>query len=297
MRSACLAILAGLIGFAAPARAAVQRPTHAILVDKKTNELHIAEYVEGEYKILKTFHATLGQVKGDKEEEGDLKTPEGIYTFSSFLTPPGLKAKFGKMAFYVDFPNTYDLLAGRTGREIMLHATNEPDRLNQNYDSLGCVVVRNEELEQIKPFIRLKVTPILIFPEDVGLSAEFRQPGKDQALTGFFARWIDAWEHKKFEAYMDSYHPDFTTGGRNREQYQAYKASLNQRYQTIEVKPEKVRYYRHPKYSMITFTQNYRSKLKGGGWGHRSRGTKMLYIAEDRGRPKIIAEAFSEAVW
>src|SRR4051794_36987638 len=57
--------------------------TTAILVDKKTNSLELCEYVDGAYKVLKTFHATLGQVKGDKEDEGDLKTPEGIYTFKS----------------------------------------------------------------------------------------------------------------------------------------------------------------------------------------------------------------------
>ena len=63
-------------------------PTTAILVDKKSNTLHICEYVDGSYKIIKTFHATLGQVTGDKEDENDLKTPEGIYTFKSRMTPP-----------------------------------------------------------------------------------------------------------------------------------------------------------------------------------------------------------------
>lgn len=130
----------------------------AILVDKKTNTLSVTQYVDGSYKILKTYHATLGQVKGDKQDEGDLKTPEGIYTFKAQLGGPTLPAKFGHTAFYVDYPNTYDQLAGRTGKDIMLHATNEPDRLNKNYDSLGCVVVRNEEIAEIKPFIKLGLT-------------------------------------------------------------------------------------------------------------------------------------------
>ena len=45
------------------------------------------------------------------------------------------------MAFYMNFPNTFDQLAGHTGSNIMLHATDTPDRLKQDYDSLGCVVV------------------------------------------------------------------------------------------------------------------------------------------------------------
>jgi murein L,D-transpeptidase YafK len=234
------------------------------------------------------------QVKGDKEDEGDLKTPEGIYTFSAVLKPPSLAPKFGKMALYVNFPNTYDKLAGRTGSNIMLHATNEPDRLTKNYDSLGCVVVRDEEILEIQPQVRLGLTPILIFPE---LTDEYWKPGQDQELKNFFASWVRDWEKQSIDGYIDHYHPDFVANGKDRAAWKTYKASLNKLYKTIEVGPENVRYYRHPKYSMITFTQNYRSRLVKGGWGHRSRGTKILYVAEEAGHPKIIAETYTELMW
>ena len=39
-----------------------------ILVDKKTNLLHLAHYESDDsYKILKTYHTTTGKVKGDKD--------------------------------------------------------------------------------------------------------------------------------------------------------------------------------------------------------------------------------------
>ena len=67
-----------------------------ILVDKKTNLLHLAHYENDDsFKIVKTYHTTTGKVKGDKQEEGDLKTPEGVYQFTTKLFPPHLKAKFG----------------------------------------------------------------------------------------------------------------------------------------------------------------------------------------------------------
>jgi murein L,D-transpeptidase YafK len=266
----------------------------AIIVDKKTNTLLVTEYENGEYRILKKYHATLGQVKGDKEDEGDLKTPEGIYTFKSRQTPPTLQPKFGSMAFYMNFPNTYDELAGRTGSGVMLHATNDPERLTKNYDSQGCVVVRDDEIKEIYPHIRLGLTPILIFPE---LTDEYMHPGKDEALKTFFESWVKSWETKDLDDYISHYHTDFSANGMNRDHWKAYKASLNKRYASIEIGPEDVLYYRHPKYSMITFTQNYRSKLKGGGWGHRSRGTKILYIAEEGGKPKIIAETYTTLMW
>lgn len=269
--------------------------TTVLLVDKKSNTLRVAEYADGAYRILKEYHATLGQVKGDKVDEGDLKTPEGIYTFSSRLTPPSLKKKFGVMAFYLNFPNAFDELAGHTGSDIMLHATDEPERLNKNYDSLGCIVVKNEEIREIQPYIRLGLTPILVFPE---LSREYLDPGKDDRLKSFFNSWIAAWESKDVDAYIDHYHSDFSAQGKNKAAWKSYKAGLNDRYATISIGPEDVRYYRHPKYSMVTFTQNYRSTLKGGkAVGHRSRGTKILYVAEERGSPKIIAETYTQLMW
>ena len=277
----------------APAFAARQTPT-AILVDKKTNTLLVTEYLDGSYRTLKTYHATLGKVRGDKEQEGDLKTPEGVYTFSSRLVPPSIKPKFGVLAFYINYPNTFDQLAGRNGFDIMLHATDEPERLKQDYDSEGCIVVKNEEIREIEPSIRLGLTPILVFQE---LTSTYLNPGKDEALKSFFQKWIQAWEGKDSDGYIEAYHSDFTANGMDRTRWRSYKNGLNSRYATISIGPENVMYYRHPKYSMLTFTQNYRSTLKGGRPGHISRGTKILYITEEAGKPRIIAETFTNLMW
>ncbi|MBI2712653.1 MAG: L,D-transpeptidase family protein [Bdellovibrio sp.] len=289
-----LVLVVFTLGFENLSSAMPSAPSTVLLVDKKTNQLLLGEYVSGEYKIFKTYHATLGQVKGDKEDENDLKTPEGIYTFTGILKPPKLQAKFGVMSLPMNFPNAFDHLAGRTGNGIMLHATNEPDRLKKNYDSQGCVVVKNEEILEIQPKIRLGLTPILIFSE---LTQEYLHPGADTGLKKFFEGWIRGWETKNIDEYISHYHGDFSANGKNRDAWKAYKSNLNSRYASIEVNPENVHFYRHPKYSMVTFTQNYRSKLRNGAWGHRSRGTKILYVAEQDRELKIIAETFSELMW
>lgn len=288
------ALLALFVSFAAGGTWASDHVKTAILVDKKTNTLQVTRYINGAYETVKTYHATLGQVTGDKISEGDLKTPEGIYTFKSKLTPPTLRKKFGEMAFYMNFPNDFDRLASYTGSAIMLHATDTPERLAKNYDSEGCVVVKNEEIREIAPFIRLGLTPILIFQE---LTPEYLKPGQSPELKGFFDSWIKAWESKDINAYIDHYHTDFSAQNKDRDQWKAYKGNLNRNYASIVIGPEDVQYYRHPKYSMITFTQNYHSKLKGGGVGHKSRGTKILYIGEEAGKPKIISETYTTLMW
>ena len=265
-----------------------------ILVDKKTNRLHLAEYNDDAYKILKTYHATVGKVKGDKIDEDDLKTPEGVYGFTSHLKPPSIKPKFGVMAFYINYPNPYDKLAGRTGYDIMLHGTNEPERLVKDFDSDGCVVVKNEDLSELQSYIRLGLTPILIFPE---LTADYMHPTQDRRLTGFFQSWINAWEGKDIESYIKHYHSSFTSQGKDVAGWKAYKNSLNKQYAVIQVKPSHIHFFRHPKYSVIMFVQNYESKYKNGQTAFKAQGTKILYVAEERGEPRIIDESVTFYRW
>lgn len=270
-----------------------------ILVDKKTNLLHLARYEPNDsYKILKTYHTTTGKVKGDKEEEGDLKTPEGVYQFTTYLTPPGLKPKFGSMAFYVNYPNAYDQIAGRTGFDIMLHGTDTPDRLKLDFDSEGCVVLKNEDLIEVKSSIQLGLTPILIFEE---LTPEYKEGRRSEKLHKFFSQWIQDWESRDVEKYMSHYHADFSSPIRgklhDRAQWKAYKKALTQKYSMIKVNSSDPFFFRHPKYTMVMFTQDYESQIKGGGKGLVSRGTKILYIAEEKGEPKIISENFTERMY
>ena len=284
---------------------ALQRSTHAnhlhtlILVDKKTNTLHVAHYeADDSFKILKTYHATTGKVKGDKEEEGDLKTPEGVYQFSMCLKPPGLKAKFGDMAFYINYPNSYDEIAGRNGNDIMLHGTDEPSRLKKDFDSEGCVVVKNEDLREVKAAIQVSLTPILIFKE---LTPDYQKGGRNERLHRFFDSWIKDWESRDPEKYMRHYHTDFASPIRgrlvNRATWKSYKVALTKKYSSISVNASDPYFFRHPKYTMMMFTQDYVSKLRNGKHGVVSRGTKILYIAEEKGEPKIISERFTEMMW
>lgn len=308
MRSRLFAIILTVL---LPASSFATKPSsHAghlhtlILVDKKTNLLHLAHYENDDsFKIIKTYHTTTGKVKGDKEQEGDLKTPEGVYQFSMKLLPPKLKAKFGMMAFYVNYPNEYDQIAGCTGNSIMLHATDEPDRLKKDFDSEGCIVLHNTDITDIQKYIQVRLTPFLIFDE---LTPEYQggvhsNPKESEKLHKFFDSWIKDWESRDVEKYMSHYHTDFASPikGRtyDRAQWKAYKDTLTRKYSAISVNASDPYFFRHPKYTMMMFTQDYESKLKGGGKGLVSRGTKILYIAEENGEPKIISENFTEMMW
>jgi|GEM_PF-290939 len=286
-----LALLCGASSLhGSQASAPIARPV--FIVDKATNTLIVSDLKDGVLEEFERMPVTLGRVAGDKESEGDLKTPEGIYTFRSRQTPPKLAPRFGVLAFEMNYPNAYDQMAGRTGNSIMLHATDEARRTDKKFDSEGCVVVSNENISRLDRLVRLQLTPILVFDK---FGSEWLQPGKDERLKKFFNSWVSTWSGKNLDSYMDHYHSDFAANGLNKDQWRDYKTTLTKKYATIDIELGETLSYRHPKYSMITFVQKYRGLNAKGQPLFRSTGTKVLYIAEEGQALKIISEHFGQA--
>ena len=194
------------------------------------------------------------------------------------------------MALMLNYPNPIDQLAGKTGYDIMLHATDDPPRLKRDYDSEGCVVVDNPEIEEISKSVRLGLTPIIIYPE---LKEEYLKSDAKPVVKEAFNRWLNAWNSKDLENYIASYASGFHYNGMNLKQYRDYKASLNKKYSQINVKAENLRFFYHPKYDVVSFTQVYESKLKNGAKGFKSAGTKHLYFVKDGSSLKIADESYS----
>lgn len=284
-------LLAGCAALLVPeVSARAHDPFPLLLVDKATNQIFVASYQGERIEVKKQFHVTLGKARGDKEVEADLKTPEGIYFFTSKITPPTLRKKFGNMAFLVNYPNPIDQLSGKTGYSIMLHATDDPPRLKRDLDSEGCVVIDNPQIEEIAKEVKLGLTPIIIYPE---LKQEYLTATSRPDVKEAFQRWLDGWNGKDLDAYIGSYSKKFHYNGMNVSQYRDYKKSLNQRYAQIHVKAENLRYYFHPKYDVVSFTQVYESKLKSGAKGFKSSGSKQLYFIKEDGGLRILNESYS----
>lgn len=260
-----------------------------VLVDKSKYEMHLANYKNG-LQIFKTYKVTIGKNSGDKEIEGDQKTPEGIYRFSAKYGRENLKPKFGAMAFYIDYPNTFDRRQKKTGFDIMLHSTNDPERLARPQDSDGCVVVDDERIREIANFIKTPISTVIIYD---ALKPEHLQSESDLDLRSAFERWLTAWSAKDIDAYIGSYSQDFLYENLNRDQYRAYKDGLNRKYETIDVKATNRRFFRHPKYDLVTFTQEYSSTFKGGKRAFVARGQKRLFFLKENGQRKIFSEEFS----
>ncbi len=122
-----------------------------VLVEKADRKLHLMK--EGE--VIRTFEIALGiRPVGDKQREGDFRTPEGRYV----LDRRNPRSEFF-LSIHVSDPNAEDLREARArgedpGGAIMIHGQpNEPTRSEAYYRTQdwtnGCIAVSNSDMIDI----------------------------------------------------------------------------------------------------------------------------------------------------
>ena len=159
------AFLLVLVLALAPNAALAKGQTNLIVVDKTRRVMTL---YAGK-KPLKTYRIALGgNPVGDKEQEGDSRTPEGRY----IIDAKNPKSSF-HLSLHISYPDAKDRAAARKlgvspGGAIMIHGT--PDGLaalrNAGVFSdwtAGCIAVTNGEMDEIFKMVKVG-TPIVIKP-------------------------------------------------------------------------------------------------------------------------------------
>jgi len=136
-----------------------------VVVSKSKRQLDL--YANG--KLLKSYVVSLGRNPvGPKRQEGDKRTPEGLYAIESHNP----RSSFHK-ALRVSYPSAADRLAAAKrgvapGGDIMIHGARNGlgflGRLHRRVDwTAGCIAVTNPEIEEIYRVVP-DGTPIEIRP-------------------------------------------------------------------------------------------------------------------------------------
>lgn len=158
---ACIAVLAGM-----PQGAwATLELADRVVVEKSDRMLHL---LKGE-RILASYEIFLGmEPEGHKQEEGDSRTPEGLY----YLDLRNENSDFF-LSIRISYPNNADRERARhrgvdPGGQIMIHGyPNEPKYTPEFYRSAdwtdGCIAVSNAAMVDIWLMTR-ENTPIEIRP-------------------------------------------------------------------------------------------------------------------------------------
>jgi murein L,D-transpeptidase YafK len=144
-----------------PARTTIDR----ILVEKSTRRLLI--FRDG--KKLKSYCVALGHNPiGAKQEAGDMRTPEGVYTIDSRNPQSDYH-----LALHVSYPSEEDTARAaergvNAGFDIMIHGIQNGGgwigAFHRMHDwTAGCIALTNEEIEELWRVTR-DGTPIEIRP-------------------------------------------------------------------------------------------------------------------------------------
>lgn len=256
------------------------------IVEKESQTLFLYRNAARGIELEKAFACSTGAQGGEKLEEGDEKTPEGIYLLGRILPWTQLPQVYGKMAITLDYPNAFDRLQGKSGGGIWLHATNEPIRAYLPNKTHGCVVVSNEDIQQLSNLITLNQTPLIIVPK-----IRYRTEGENdlelETLKSFLAEWHTYWENKQLEKYISMYSTRFRSGIQNLSDWKAFKQGVFSRAGKIQLGLELESAVRNEKYAVLTLHQDYRSDRL------ISKGSKRLFVVREKPGWKIIAEEWS----
>jgi murein L,D-transpeptidase YafK len=270
---------------------------HVILVEKATHKLHIYENAQGTPKLVKTYGAATGKFKGNKFQEGDHKTPEGIYHMYEFLSKEELLRRHGKQgeiygsgAFPMNYPNFMDERLGKRGGGIWLHSTDNDNRISKGLDSRGCVVVQNQDLKDISQYIELSKTPIIV-TQDVHFLSRATWERNRKEINDAVSTWAQAWQNKDFDTYINSYDSqnfhDNSKGNYN--SYKAYKKAVFSRPDKPEIKLDFISIMMADQYAVVHLQQDYRSSVIN------DIGKKTLYLKKDANYDwKIVGELWEK---
>lgn len=262
---------------------------YIFVVDKSARSLEIWKSEMGtdgvrQFNRFASYPADLGRSTGDKISEGDHKTPEGIYFFLDRLEGTTLDFKlYGSRAYTTDYPNLFDKLDKKTGSGIWLHSV--PDDVPLTRGSRGCVVVRNNIVTTLDPYIRTGRTPIII-SDKIETRPRAEMEASQAKLEKWLESWRNTWETKSLDAYMEFYDKDFYATKMNRAQWREYKARLGKLYTSISVKISEPIAFEDRGRAVVRFVQLYTSNQVS------DLGEKTLHLVKRDGEWKIVSETW-----
>lgn len=235
--------------------------THAIVVDTSQSRLYLFENRDGEPVLIDDFYTTIGKKGANKLEEGDQRTPTGVYFVTGFIKPDKLPDLYGDGAFPIDYPNAWDQRHGRTGYGIWLHGTPSYTYSRPPRDSNGCIIVSNQDLNTIAPYMQIGTTPVVIADKVEWLDLKaWRQ--RQRYYDKFVDQWRKDWESRNTDLYLSHYSPNYKGLGKDYESWVTYKKRVNDSKKFIRVDISDKSMFLYPGEDgllVVTFEQDYKS--------------------------------------
>lgn len=255
-------------------------PPSFIAVDKKQQTLFLFER-RSPLRLAGKYACTTGQAEGDKQIEGDLKTPEGVYFVTRRLASGLDYTKYGYEAYTLNYPNPVDRMRRKTGSGIWIHGRGVPITPNLTE---GCVSLNNTDIAVLGKMLT-PGTPVTL-AEKVDFSPA--PSAEDMAMiTTLYKRtqeWAKAWSGRS-RNFFDYYDAEAYAAaqGENFAAFRQQKERIFKAVSHIDIKIRNVQALQGPGYWVTWFEQDYRASNLS------SRGVRRLYWQKNaKGELRIV---------
>lgn len=259
---------------------------NVLLVDKSRQCLFVLNSnAPAHIQIVDTFRITTGKIDGNKEKEGDQKTPEGIYRIVSSIPGEQLPPRYGPVAFVLDYPNLADQIQNRNGSNIWIHGRDEAivDRQTE-----GCISLENGKLLQLADYITLQQTLVIIIDSLYHNSHAGAVTAKFHTSAPLISRWADTWERGELDRFAKLISEHFKTRSwKSRSAYLNNKKNLEALYAWKDVAIDKLWLLQSDYEACASFLQEYLCPT------FYSRGLKTLQLIWADSVWQIINEDFT----
>jgi murein L,D-transpeptidase YafK len=185
---------------------------HAIAVDASRSRMYLFENDARGLRLVSDHYVSLGRLGVDKKEQGDQRTPLGVYFVTSRLEARQLKDFYGPGALTLNYPNEYDRRRGKTGGGIWLHGVPPQNFARPPQSTDGCVVLANDDLDMLLREIEPRRTPVVIAPRLEWVTASTGDKER-QAARALVEQWRLARSNGDLDKLTAFYSAQFTSGG------------------------------------------------------------------------------------
>ena len=170
-------------------------PGHQLIyVDVPASRLYLFEYLNDRPVAVQDYYVSIGHQGAGKEQEGDRRTPIGIYHTTGYIPGQSLHERYGYGALPINYPNSLDKSRARSGHGIWLHGT-EPSWVNRSpLATDGCVSLSNLDFETLyKQLEKHTQTRVIIDDKPAWLPFEELVSLRERPL-GILLDWTAAWK-------------------------------------------------------------------------------------------------------
>ncbi|PKO65312.1 MAG: hypothetical protein CVU22_20445 [Betaproteobacteria bacterium HGW-Betaproteobacteria-16] len=184
---------------------------HVVVVDASRSRVYVFEHRATGLNLIRNFYASIGRAGFDKQIEGDLRTPLGVYHITSRLRDKQLDELYGVGALPLNYPNEHDRRLGRTGSGIWLHGVPRAAYSRSPFATEGCVALANDDMAYLMNELEPRRTPVIITDEVKWVQPDTTAFARTE-FRALLSDWMTAWSEGDRFALQSFYSTDFLSG-------------------------------------------------------------------------------------